>query len=346
MGILAVASLSFLSSCKDDEETPIAGIQFEIDEQEVTESDGTPQSFHPDELQNGQGRIVTAKLIFDIPLAGDVVLKFDIDGSARAISTQSDVNDYEIVEEGENITIDGDQITIAKGATEAFFSVRIFEDFNPEIGQEFDTNEDEIPYENIVISLESVVSGPGKIGENDEHEIKILEDDAYVFLIWQADDSGNAGDVDMDLFIYINGTLRAISDYTNDQFTSEIIAIPGGFQNGTYGMSYVYKSGTSDNVDFMVEIANFGGTLTSTNGETGVVFTVTKTYGLANINNYNPESPTAFIAQTMVKNGLNYTDLTDVSVQETGSRSADKSILLRNLDLRKKLLRSNITTLK
>jgi hypothetical protein len=128
----------------------------------------------------------------------------------------------------------------------------------------------------------------------------------------------------MNLFIYINGTLRGLSDNTNAEFTQEFITIPGGFEAGTYGMGYVYKSGTSNNLKFNVEIANFGGTLTDAGGESGVIYQSSGTYTLANINAYNPEAPHSEIEQSMIKSGLNYTGLTTISIPGSSSRVTAK----------------------
>src|SRR5688572_7509562 len=142
LGVLAIGAITALNSCKDDE-VPVAGVNFELAEQEVTESDGTVTSFHPDEANNGVGRVIKAKLVFDIPLAGDAVLEFDVDGSARQTSSATESNDFEIEAAGDNLTVDGSQVTILKGSSEASFNIRVYEDNLIEFGEdEDDTNEE------------------------------------------------------------------------------------------------------------------------------------------------------------------------------------------------------------
>jgi hypothetical protein len=350
--VLAIALLSTISACKDDDETPITGITFESEEQEVTESDGTLASFHPEVETTGVGRIITAKLTFERALAGDVVLKFDIDGEARETTSGDDLNDFEVVAENENVTIDGTNMTILKGATEAVFSIRVFEDYSFEAGQDFPTTEEGIPYEDVEITLESVVSGPAKLGEGDTHTFKILEDDSYVYLEWNpADQEGTVGDVNMDLFLSFNGVPTLLGNTSSATQEFEAILIAGGEPNATLGMSYVYKAGTSNDLKFISQIANYGGTLTTTAGETGVILTSPGSYTIDNKNDYvlGPNLDIE-IEQTMVKNGLNYTSVTEINEPATSSRLTSKSSKISNTrfsnDVRNKLSGAKATYLK
>lgn len=323
LGVVAIGAVTALNSCKDDE-VPVAGINFELAEQEVTESDGTVASFHPDEADDGVGRVIKAKLVFDIPLAGDVVLKFDVDGNARQTASTDELNDFTIEAEGESLTVDGTNVTILKGATEASFNVRIYEDFVMEWDADSELNDDDIPYESIELVLESVVSGPGKLGEALEHEIKVLEDDAYVYMQWGINNSENPGDVNMDMLIYFNNTFAGGAAFSNASNPYEIITIPGGYPARTFGLSYVYKSGTADDVDFMIEILNFGGTLTTTSGTSNPLLQFNGSYTLANINNYSSSAPQSKITQSITKSGLNYTNVTELTIPTSGSRVGNK----------------------
>jgi hypothetical protein len=324
LGVVVLGGILTLSSCGEDE-VPKSGITFELEEQEVTESDGTPSSFHPDE--DGIGRVVTAKILFDRPLAKDVVIAYDIDGLASQTKTSNELNDFEIVEEGDNITVDDNNITVKKGVSEALISFRIFEDYDFEYGDDFPENDDGIPYEGIEITLESIVSGPGTLGEDVTHEVKILEDDTYVYLGWDPNDQAGTGpgDVNMDLFIYINNQLRGVFAYSDNQYPYEVLVISGGFPNGTFGMGYVYKTGTSNDLNFVSQIINFGGTLTTAAGESGVGLTTPGKYTSVNKNDYNASTPTSQIEQTMVKNGLNYGSISAITAPTSGSREITKS---------------------
>jgi hypothetical protein len=323
LAALAVAAVTTLNSCKDDE-VPVAGVNFELAENEVTESDGTLASFHPDEVNDGTGRIIPVKLVFDIALAGDVTFKFDIDGSARRTASADEINDFEIDAAGDMLTVDGTNVTVLKGATEASFNVRLYEDFIMEWEENSDLNDDGIPYETVILQLESVVSGPGKLGEALEHELRILEDDSYVYLEWGINNTTSPGDVNMDLLVYTNNTLAAASTFSSATTPVEFITIPGGFPPRTFGLSYVYKSGTADDVDFKVELYNFGGTYTTTTGTSNPLLQFSGSYTLQNKNDYNPSAPTSQITQTMVKDGLNFTSVSGLTIPSSGSRIGEK----------------------
>src|SRR5215218_2908034 len=98
LSALILGGVLVLSSCGEDE-VPKTGITFELAEQEVTESDGTPKSLHPDINSAAEVRGIPVKLVFDRPLAKNAVLKFDVDGTARATSSAStgELNDFELV---------------------------------------------------------------------------------------------------------------------------------------------------------------------------------------------------------------------------------------------------------
>jgi hypothetical protein len=323
LGALALGGIAMLNSCKDDE-VPVAGVNFELAEQEVTESDGTVASFHPDEDEDGVGRVIPVKLVFDIPLAGDAVFKIDVDGSARQTSNSTESNDFALEAQGDMLTVDGTNVTVLKGASEAILNVRIFEDYLFELEEDSETNEDGIPYETVEITIESVVSGPIKLGEAVTHVVKILEDDSYIYLDWSVDNTESPGDANLDLLVYINNNYagRSVSSTTANPY--ELIVIPGGFPATTYGLGYVYKTGSSNDVDFRVELANYGGTYTKAAGGSGAVLQFAGTYGLVNRNDYPAPSASALPntnkTQTMVKNGLNYTGVTELSIPASSSR--------------------------
>jgi hypothetical protein len=324
LATIVVAGITTLNSCKDDE-VPVAGVNFELADQEVTESDGSIASFHPEEDEDGVGRLIPVKLVFDIPLAGDAVFNVDVDGSARqtASSSTGELNDFMLEAQGDMLTVDGSKVTVLKGASEAILNVRVYEDYNFEYEQDSELTDDGIPYETVEITLESVVSGPIKLGEALKHVVKILEDDSYIFLDWGVNGTESAGTANLDLLVYINNNYAGRSASTTEPY--EFIVLPGGFPSATYGLSYVYKSGLStDVVNFRSEIANFGGTIKKADGTEGVVFQFAGNYNQANIKDYGTPSatniPNTNRTQTIVKNGLNFTALTELSVPTTGSR--------------------------
>lgn len=327
VGFLIIGGSLLLSSCKDDEPAK-SGVSFEISEEFLKESDGTLESFHPLLVQNATGREVEVKIQFDEPLAQSAVIEYSIGGTATKNSINNPVGDFEIVGNGENITV-------AKGATEASIIINVFEDFD------FEVEEDDADgfFETIEITIESIVSGPVKIGEQDTYVLTIYEDDAVIFLDWLALDDGDGttpGDVDMDLLIWLDGEVAGASDSPGTD--PEGIAIPAGFPDDAYGMSYTYYEGTSDDIEFTVGISNLGGTLNVNDQE----LSFTGNYGLININKYDEEgAPDPQIIQTMIKSGYNYTNLTDINEPLEGSRVKHSGQSLRD-----RIKQTNIRTLQ
>lgn len=347
-GIAAISCLSILSSCSDDDEPKIAGISFESGEQEVTESDGTPTSFHPDATEEGtgKGRVITAKLVFERALEGEVVLKYSMGGSARARSSRNELNDFEIVEKGENVEIDNNEITIAKGATEVFFSIRVYEDLLFEYLEDTPVNQDGIPYETVEITLESVASGPAKLGTQLTHTIKILEDDVVALMQWAAQDmTAEEAAVDMDLIFWHEGTMIWGSFSEGTEF--EGINIPAGLPEGNYGVSYTYYSGNSEDLDFAAAFFTTAGKLNNRSytfpDSDPLVFR--GTYTKANINEYS-ETSLPKIIQTMVKDKINFSNFSNINIDPTSSRIAPSMTKLDPSVLKKIGERSRLNTLK
>ena len=317
--IFATASLSFLASCGEDEPKP-ADISFEFAENEVTESDGTVTSFHPEIIDDGVGREVEVKITLNRRAPGNIVIKFDLDGNARLEATADDLNDFEILEEGEGITVDDDEITILKGTTEASLKILVFEDLEFEF-DDLDLNDDDVPYETVEISLEKIVSGPGKLGTQLEHTLKILEDDAVGFLAWEsADMTAEEALIDMDVILwYEQLTWLAGASAGTD---IEAFPIPAGLGEGDVGISYTYYSGNSDDVNFQSAFFNTAGTLNGdryTYGTDDEPLVFGGNYKLVNKNEWSEASPPK-IAQTAVKTGIDYDDFSSVETFTEGSR--------------------------
>jgi hypothetical protein len=331
--VLALSLVTLISAC-DDEETPITGIQFEVDEQEVNESDGTLQSFHPeinvDGIDDNNGRVVPVTLSFDRALAGDVVIKFDISGSARSTATSTQLSDYSILEESDNLTVDGDEITILNGTEEASFSVVVYEDLSYEYDEDGDFNADDVPLETITIELESIVSGPGKLGTELEHTLKILEDDVIAYLAWDPQDMDDASnDVDMDLFVSFDNGFGFSSVQIG--IAPESILIPAGIGTGEVSMAYNYYSGSSNDLLYEAGFYSLAGTL---EGDQFIAepLAFQGTYTAANINPYDVTEVDPKIAQTAEKDGINYANFSSLNSHPDGG---SRSKLLRPFQLTK-----------
>ena len=128
-------------------------------------------------------------------------------------------------------------------------------------------------------------------------------------------------------------------------FRSEAMNIPAGFPDGTYGLSYTYYSGTSDAVEFTVDMFNVGGMLNGVNrGDTPLTFV--GNYGLANINAWDDPltGSDPLIVQTMIKGGFNYASISDITEPPSSSRIKsgtikDRSFYQNNEVLKKTLFR-------
>jgi len=311
LALLALASIPFISSCDEDEPKP-ATITFEKSEDEITESDGTIASFHPLLIQNATGQEVQVKVVLNKPARAKSVIQYSVSGTASENSTQNPLGDFEIDGNGENFTIE-------KGESEAIITLRIYEDYDFELDDELNL------FETIEITLESVVSGPVKLGEEVTYTLSVFEDDTYVYLEWEDNDPNvPVDDVDMDLFLWLDGDFLGGSDY-HDEIPYEYLSIPGGFPDGDYEMSYTYYAGTSSNVAFDVEIFDAGGTLDGDD-----VKNYSKVYDMDNLNTYadydNENPPVVEKVQGMTKNGFDYENVTDITVPATGSRMATAKV--------------------
>jgi hypothetical protein len=320
LGAMGLFALLGISACGDDDPPPKTGITFELESFTTLESDGTLTSFHPDLVNGGTGRDVTVKIVLDRPLTETTVLQFSVSGTAvRTNPSGSAVNDYAL-KEGLNTIVGTDKITIEKGAAEANFIITVFEDFS------FEVNDDDSPLETVIVKLTSVVSGNAELGLADTYTLNIEEDDAIIIHQWYVNGTNGFGDVDMDLFVWLDGELVNSSTYDNSSGTRtspyEGLFIPAGFPNGTYGVSYNYYSGTSDNVDV---VSLMWGRLNGKvypyfNVTSGNVLSFTAKYGLVNINNYIETEVDPLVVQTMVKNGIAYSNISQISVPVSGSR--------------------------
>lgn len=295
--MIILMGLMVVTSCKDDEK-PKSKFSFAEAEIEALEDDGT----------------IELVINIDRAVSETVVLSYTLDGTADEFKAQTG-GDYEISPAGGNITI-------APGATQAIIEVNLL----PDQTFEFD-DVDGVSFETVIVTLTSVVSGPGQIieGEGTQTTLFIYEDDMLVFLDWEGTD------VDMDLLVWLddpndspdNGFLfvnpaQVGGGVTEGTEPPEAVLLLSQLIDTDFGFSYVYYAGTADPLEFSVNFINFGGTLNG--GEPELTFPAT--YELDNINNtWDQEGgATPIVVQTMTKQGTNYVDLTDISVPETSSR--------------------------
>jgi hypothetical protein len=319
--LILCGALFFLDSCKDDP-APIAGISFELENESTTESDGTIKSFHPLLWQSyastsgakgtATGREFKVKLLLDKAAPETTVISFTLSGTAIKNSASA-VGDYSI--EGSNITID-------KGATEAYITLTLYEDFDF-----FELDSDDL-FKTIIITLDKIISGPAVIDEtNTVYTLTVNEDDLLTVLQWNLDKT-TALDVDMDMLLWAGSTSAFIGStqgYKASEYSSKVgteyFSIPGGFPNATYGLSHVYYSGTASPLDFIVWFVGKVGATTYTL-DNPLKFAPNPKYTTANINKYDDATvgSTPKIIQTIVKSGLSFTSVSPISVPASGSR--------------------------
>ena len=297
LAIVLVAVFPFMSACDEDEPTP-ATISFDLAEDEVTESNGNVESFHI--LYGGEGVNYQLKLNLNRPLPSTAVINLSITGTA--VRTR----DY---------IVDNTTIAIEKGAQEVVIPITIFEDFAFEYLEDGD---DYILYEDIVVTIVEVVSGPIKIDEeNDVFTLRITEDDFLVSLFWDPQDVAGTtpGDVNMDLFVWLDDQLL---DYSAQEGTGpEGVVIPAGYYEGTYGFSYTYYSGTSNDLDFFPIMSGY-----VNNDFYAFPFEGLEsqgTYTQQNVNTYTTLDNIA-IVQTALKDGLSFKSVSAINEPTTGSR--------------------------
>jgi hypothetical protein len=306
-----------LGACSKDDEPPKSTIEFDYQQHDglgklyANESNGGLSSFHP-ALQNGSvGVTYEIKILLDKPAAESTVVRFSTAGQATR-GNLSAVCDFTL-EPLDNL------LTINKGEPSASLWLTVFEDYELEY---FELNNIAYLVEGITITLDEVVSGTGILGKNKTFTVFILEDDPVVFLSWDPQDEPGAdpGDVDMDLFLWFEDEVIASSTRTGIAF--EGLSFSAGLANGQYGLSYTYYSGTSNDLEFYVRIVN-----ANFDGFPGEKF-FTATYTADNKNNYDESGISPFIAQTMNKSGLIFTQLTGITVNASGSRVREHERIL------------------
>jgi hypothetical protein len=340
-GILVLTGIVLLSSCGKDPE-PNAGVSFDVTEDATTESDGTIKSFHPllwksyasntGATGTATGREYKVKLLLDRPAAETSVISYTITGTAIKNSASA-IGDFSV--EGTNLTID-------KGASEAYITLTLFEDF-----EFFELDNSDDLFKTIIITLNSVVSGPASISEtNNIYTLTINEDDLLSVLQWNINPTTGAAlttalDVDMDLLLWAGSTqtgLGSVAGATAGEYSNKIgteyTSIPGGFPNATYGLSYIYYSGTANPLSFM---SWFVGTIGSTTYTLDKPLTYTKNYTTANINKYDDATvgKTPIIEQTVIKSGLTFSNVSAITVPPAYSRTSGSGMpLLKKSDLK------------
>jgi hypothetical protein len=357
LGIVALAGLVLISSCSKDDPPPNAGINFEVAEIDVNESDGTVQSFpsiwKPVFPSAGNGTDVAVKLVLDRPLTEFATISYTLGGTAN-LPGQSTDSDFEI-RSGLNTIVSSldNRIVIEKGAKEATIIFRVYDNYDLNI------DDDDNLFTTGVITLNSVVSGPAVLGEQKTFTLKIHENSALVLLFWDGgtgEGSVPAKDIDMDMFFWRNNNGSwSIWDasiirpnqyppaFQNDPY--EILLIPASLpSDDEYALSYTYYNGEANEVNLDVLIWG------NVNNQfypyfffnSGQFAYFTAQYTLDNLNHYtisnNTINPEPLRVQPITKNNLNF-NVSAITRPEAGSRVALGSELPKSFkDLKQKLI--------
>lgn len=306
-------------ACSDDE-MRTASISFSKQTDEIPESDGTPESFHPDIFKNPKaiGKEVRVSLNSNVPVRDDVIISFFVQGTASEQIGQTGVPDFLIPSGNKTVVFE-------KGKSQADIVFNLFEDLD------FEVYENSNPVETILITLNKVDSGPAVLGSEKFFVLNVREDDAVVYLNWNSagQEPGNQtrGDVDMDLILTFEDQVILTSAYEGTD--PEYLTIPGGFASGRYGLSYNYYSGSSDDVLFKVFIWNLGGALNGKyyNNLGGAPLVYSGNLGLENIFTWSQFNPPKTV-QSMEKKGLDYFNLSLIERPASGSRISGQNFKL------------------
>lgn len=159
--------------------------------------------------------------------------------------------------------------------------------------------------------------------------------DLFVALTWNAG-NGTAGDVDMDLILWRFNEGSGLYEDIDGSFSAssprETVVLPADAANGTYAVTYVYYSGTSNNLNFTGSFSSPGGNFSGNSNNT---IRFSANYTLENRNS----GSTTNISQTFVKNGSTFSNFSTVNIPVSGSIAQ-----LEDSYLTKKNKSSNNTT--
>lgn len=176
--------------------------------------------------------------------------------------------------------------------------------------------------------LEITDSEKVNISSPDTHTVTIVDNDTdtdlVIDLTWNAG-GGTPGDVDMDLILWeydpVNEIFSDIAASAQFGTAFESVTLPGSAADGTYGLTYQYWEGTSNNLQFTVTFTTENGTLEGTEKE--LVFS--ETYTLNNVNS----SSNVLIEQLFDKVGADYNNFSIIDVPVSGSRIKSYEIPLK-----------------
>lgn len=291
LSLFAVIATSIgLSSCKDDEPPPAKPLlSFAASTMTVNEADG----------------IIEVEVTLDKPASEDIVVGYSLKGTAKSKASVAagEAYDYEIM------SVAG-KIEIAKGETTGTIELKLYSDLGIEDPETIEIKIEDVDSENIEITRE------------DDLEVTIEQEDGMLIILnWPAPDAGNQADMDIIVRVGDNTTTweGILTGSTQGGFESpEFIFLPHALEYAAYGISYVYYEGTLDPLEFEATFVEF---IDGDFEPEGQEVTYPGTYTAANKNPWTNETiESTLVVQTFVKSGTGFSEISDISEAETGSR--------------------------
>lgn len=251
----------------------------------------------------------------DNPAPVDIVLDYDLGGTAiDVIQAGGELNpDYEILGDA-----DYGEIEIAKGETTGIIEIELFSDL---------LFEDD---ETIEIKILDASTDQVEITRDDEIEITLLQEDGMVvFLEWGVGEGENYTNVDMDLFLWLTDSeteeLFLTSIFSADESfeSGEFLFLPSVLDDGVYGFSYNYYAGFVGAMNFQVTFLEFENGSFEPEANWNVF---NATYTEVNINPWFESDVLPLLSQTYVKTGNSYSNFSDITIHESGSRKRQSTL--------------------
>lgn len=308
LSILALCVVGIvLTSCKDDDEVPVKPkLSFSEASATYNEADG----------------IIEIEVELDNPAPADIIIDYELGGTAldvvQAGSTASP--DYEVIGDA-----DYGEIEIAQGATTGIIEIELYSDLAFE--------DDEV----IEISLTEASSDQIEITRDDEIEITLLQENGMItFLEWGVGEGENYTNVDMDLFLWLTDPdteelfLTNIFSASESFESGEYLFIPDVADDGTYGFSYNYYAGFEGAMNFQVTFLEFEDGALEAEADWDIF---NATYSTVNINPWFESEVLPLLSQTYVKTGGDYSNFSEITIHEAGSRKRKSELIMRNRSL-------------
>lgn len=295
-GLMVAGLCVALPSCKEDEPPAKPKLGFAEKELTVKESEG--------ELE--------IKIVLDKPATQNIEIDYTLKGTAVeevTAKSQGTAADYKI-------TTDYLKVEIEAGQSEGVIGITLYSDAQLEDD------------ETIELAIKDV-DGDVEITRDDDMSITVQQEDGLlVVLAWGVGTGERYNDVDMDLFLWAQGTdgtlgLTSFGSLSTSVVSPEYFFLPPAvIKDGTYGLSCNYYSGTVDPMNFQVQYIKV------VNGKSSSTVVKKGTYTKANINPWDDQTKgiDPVLIMTFKKAGSDFTEFSDITIPSAGSRALSGKI--------------------